>query len=236
MNLNPKIQSQIFKSIKKKLYTAIKIPWLMIDDLIIRPIAGYKFDKKYNISTRGEIEHKLLDACNKTNLHHATYYQAVPIEYLDILFNLLQDDSPETHFVDIGCGKGRACFYACRKYKQITGIDFSPNLIADAQKNLKSFSGTIKGKITFELKEASLYDLPNKPSLVYLYNPFDECVLRKFIQKNINNFLKHKSRIAYVNDVCHDSLIKYGFTREAQYNGRRRISIYSLAPSIGFFR
>jgi len=101
-------------------------------------------------------------------------------------------------------------------------------LIADAQKNLKSFSGVINGEITFELKDASLYDLPNEPSLIYLYNPFDEYILRKFIKRNINHFLKHRSRIAYVNDVCHDLLVECGFTREIKYNAGRGISIYSF--------
>ncbi|CAL7960171.1 hypothetical protein GAMM_140013 [Gammaproteobacteria bacterium] len=116
----------------------MKNPWLIIDDFIIRPIASYKFDKVYNISTSGEVEHTLLNADDKISLYHATSYQAVPIKYLNILFDLLRDDSPENHFIDIGCGKGRACFYACRKYKRITGIDFSQNLVTDAQKNLKS--------------------------------------------------------------------------------------------------
>ncbi|MEI8055657.1 MAG: class I SAM-dependent methyltransferase [bacterium] len=206
----------------------IKNPWSIIDDFIIRPIVSYKFDKTYNISTSGEIEHKLLKAHDEISLYHATSYQAVPIIYLDVLFDLLQNYSPETHFIDIGCGKGRACFYACQKYKRVTGIDFSQNLVEDAQKNLKSFSGIIKGEITFELRDASLYDLPNEPSLIYLYNPFDEYILRKFIKRNMNHFLKYKSRIAYVNDVCHDLLVEHGFTRTVKYNARRRISIYSL--------
>lgn len=199
----------------------------IIDDFIIRPIASYKFDKIYHISTSGEIGRELLNADNQASLSHATYYQAVPMEYLDILFELLQDDSSENHFIDIGCGKGRACFYATQKYQRITGIDFSPNLIADAQKNLQAFSGTIKGEIKFELRDASLYDLPDEPSLVYLYNPFNEYILRKFITRNMEHFAKHQSRIAYVNDVCHDLLIRCGFTREMKYNARRGISIYS---------
>jgi len=202
--------------------------WTLIEDFMVRPFTSYKFDKTYNISTSGEIGRELLGAGDKNSMSHATYYQAVPMEYLDILFDLLQGDSSQVHFVDIGCGKGRACFYACQKYKNVTGIDFSPSLIADAQKNLQAFSGAIKGQINFELKDASLYDLPDEPALVYLYNPFDEYILRKFIIRNIEHFTKHKSRIAYVNDVCHDLLIKCGFTREMKYNARRGISIYSL--------
>lgn len=202
--------------------------WAVVDDFIIRPLASYKFDKAYNISTSGEIGRELLGALDKNSLSHAAYYQAIPMEYLNILFDLLQNDSPENHFIDIGCGKGRACFYACQKYKHVTGIDFSPKLIADAQKNLQVFSGAIKGEIKFELRDASLFDLPDEPSLVYLYNPFDEYILRKFITRNMGHFLKHKSRIAYVNDVCHDLLIKCGFSREMKYSARRGISIYSL--------
>lgn len=202
---------------------------ILIADFIIRPLASYRFDKAYNISTSGEIGREFLGALDKNSLRHATYYQAVPMEYLNILFDLLQGDSSQIHFVDIGCGKGRACFYACQKYKRVTGIDFSPSLIADAQKNLQVFSGAIKGEIKFELRDASLYDLPDEPALVYFYNPFDEYILRKFITRNIEHFLKHKSRIAYVNDVCHDLLIKCGFTREMKYSARKGISIYSMS-------
>jgi len=206
----------------------IKRLWTIINDFIVRPIASYKFDKTYNISTSGEIEREFLDAQNKNSLHHATYYQAVPMEYLNILFDLLPDDFTQAHFVDVGCGKGRACFYACQTYQRVTGIDFSPSLITDAQKNLQTFSGAVKGEIKFELRDASLYDLPDEPLLVYLYNPFDEYILRKFLIRNMEHFSKHKSRIAYVNDVCHDLLITCGFTREMKYNARRGISIYSL--------
>ncbi len=209
----------------------MKKPWLIIDDFIIRPIASYKFDKVYNVSTSGEIDPSLLDADDKVSLMHAASYQAVPIKYLKILFNLLRNDSPETHFIDIGCGKGRACFYACQKYKRVTGIDFSQNLIVEAQKNLRSFSGDIKGEVAFELGDASVYDLPDEPSLIYLYNPFDDYILRKFIKRNMGHFLKHKSKIAYVNAVCHDFLIECGFTREVKYNARRGISIYVLDKS-----
>ncbi|MBU0744817.1 MAG: class I SAM-dependent methyltransferase [Gammaproteobacteria bacterium] len=214
--------------LKRKFCTIIKIPYQIINNFIIRPFISFRFDKTYNIDTRSSAS---INCDDKIALSHATYYQAVPIKYLEILFDLLQHDSPYTHFIDIGCGKGRACFYASQKYKQVTGIDFSKNLIANAQENLKSYSGTINGKIIFELRDASLYDLPNETSLIYLYNPFDEYVLRKFIKRNMGHFLNYKSRIAYINDVCHDFLIKCGFTREFKHNAERGISIYSLDKS-----
>jgi SAM-dependent methyltransferase len=218
----------MIKFITEKISIIMKSLWLMIDDFVIRPLASYKFDKTHNISTSGEIGREFFGVQDKNSLSHAVYYQAVPIEYLRILFDLLADDAPETHFIDIGCGKGRACFYAGQKYQRVTGIDFSPKLIVTAQKNLSVFSGTITGEIKFELSDASSYDLPAGSALVYLYNPFDEYILRKFLKRNMEHFLKYKSRIAYVNDVYHDLLIAWGFSREIKYNARRGISIYSL--------
>ena len=202
-----------------------KIP-AIIDDLIIRPLASYKFDQTYNINTRGEIGHELLDAQDQQSLAAATYYQAVPMAYLDIVFELLADDTLERHFVDLGCGKGRACFYACQKYQRVTGIDFSPSLIATAKQNLQSFSGTIKGQVQFVLQDAAMFDLPDEPALVYLYNPFDERILKKFLTRNMRHFFKHNSIIVYVNDICHDLLIQHGFARVIKYQARKGISIY----------
>ena len=91
------------------------------------------------------------------------------VRYLDFIFRKLRKRSTEEYFIDIGCGKGRACFYASRKYPRLIGIDFSPSLIRAAQENLKAFRGA-KGNISFMVRDARIFDLPESGSLVYLFN------------------------------------------------------------------
>ncbi|WP_161603800.1 class I SAM-dependent methyltransferase [Noviherbaspirillum massiliense] len=196
-----------------------------------RYLRAYWFDKKNHINTRSNVTRSLLDPINIHSLLHSTYYQPVPLSYLETLFSNL-DEPPDTCFVDIGCGKGLACFYAAQRFKRVVGIDFSEKLIEQARQNNKSFVNSNGSSISFELRDARIYRLPEMASIVYLYNPFDHHILRDFLRANINHFVKHQSRIAYINDVCRDVLLEFGFQQDYR-NPLDGIGIYSMSQRKG---
>ena len=61
---------------------------------------------------------------------------------------------------------------------------------------------------------------------IFLYNPFNEVILEKFILHNINHFKKHGSIVCYANDMYRKILINSGF--EIIYRDHECNSIYKL--------
>jgi SAM-dependent methyltransferase len=224
------------KSFSEKIRKGLKHPELVLLWLLnkskkpFRPFIGRKFDMNYNVSTEEHVGLSLLNPININNLKHAIEYQPTPIGYLETLYKNLSLRSEEMTFVDLGCGKGRACFYATRRYKKIIGIDFSPLIIDQAKKNLMTFRNTSEAEIDFQVGDARTYRLPNEQSLVYLCNPFDEYILKDFLDNNIDHFKIYNSRIAYLVDPHRYLLEEYGFQQDYRHS-ILGISVYSFVPS-----
>lgn len=61
-----------------------------------------------------------------------------------------------------------------------------------------------------------------------MFNPFDDVILDKFIENNLNHFKTHDSIIAYANDIHRKSLARYGFETIFR-NQSRKISLHQLS-------
>ncbi|HEY4516876.1 MAG TPA: class I SAM-dependent methyltransferase [Candidatus Paceibacterota bacterium] len=140
-------------------------------------------------------------------------------------------------FVDIGCGKGKACFYAARYsgFERIIGIDFDSFLIKIAQRNLEKFGMPAhagNAQITFEHKDATEYLLPEEQSFVFLFNPFDDQALRLFLKNNLESFQKNAHVIGYSNDVHRIVIEQMGF-RKLYRDDARKMSLWQWGrPSL----
>lgn len=79
-------------------------------------------------------------------------------------------------FVDVGCGKGRVLNYWCHKYphNKVYGVEIDPEISALTAKRLKKFDNctVISGSV--------LAKFPEDGTIFYLFNPFDEKILREF--------------------------------------------------------
>ena len=189
--------------------------------------SGYLFDKRHNLDFSGFIPCNTMSIESSSSVIHATAYQAWGIYNFIILVRsaLILRPIPK-YFIDIGCGKGRQCIYARKifNFKNIIGIDFSEDLIKVCKSNQKNCAYK---DIDFELADASTWVLPNEYCIVFLYNPFDEIILNKFILANIGNFKEHGSIICYANDIHRDVLRYFGFEiiyRDTEHNS---VSIFS---------
>lgn len=91
--------------------------------------------------------------------------------------------------MDIGCGKGRPVFVAeSFGYEKLTGIDLDEELISIANSNLKNYSLKRKtSNIQFVHANALEYKYENEPTVCFLFNPFNEEVLKKVLQRIINS-------------------------------------------------
>ena len=187
----------------------------------------YIFEKKYSLELSGIVENKNLVAKNKESLSHATAYHAVWSRNLRELFIEAKKTGYEfENFIDIGSGKGKACFYAYTKhhFTQIIGVEFSETLVEIANRNKVKINSE---SISFIHADATEFKLPKQKNLIFMFNPFDSVVLEKFIFNNVEQFKKHNSVIAYANDIERLSLTKFGFETIFR-NQTRKISLYQL--------
>ena len=185
------------------------------------------FEKWHRLDVGGIVPPKNLMDDDHHSAAHATGYYAVWCRNLRELFDEVKKSGIAfQNFVDIGSGKGKACFYASRKrkFEKIIGVEFSKPIIDIAVANNNRFKGE---SITFVLADAMDFMLPPASNLVFMFNPFDEVVLEKFIENNLDHFKTHHSVIAYANDRHKKSLTKYGFETIFR-NQSRKISLHQL--------
>lgn len=185
------------------------------------------FQRWHTIDVEGIIEQSDYGPTDAGALARATFYQPIPVRYLAMILRQARTHTPAlTHFIDIGCGKGKACLYMGLKgpFERITGIEFAPRLASAARTNIQR--ARVKRAAILEM-DARDYRLPAMPSLVFLFNPFDALALDHFIKANITHFQKHRSVIAYAFDIQRDVLKDNGF-RELRRIASTRLSYHQL--------
>lgn len=172
-----------------------------------------KDEKKYGIRTTGADELIHLEKLG-IDISHATLYMPVSYSLLEEIFEQLPP-LPRTHFVDIGCGKGRAlCVAAYHGFKKVTGIDFSKKLCEDATSNL-ALTHINLPSLQYKVinNDAFYFDIPDDADCIFLFNPFDEIIMSAVV-KNIRKSLQRNNRtvkIIYVNPLYKTYFLKAGF-------------------------
>ena len=180
-----------------------------------------KGEKKYGIQTTGANELKDLET-KGIDISHATIYMPVSYVLLEEAFKQLNSKplnpalTAGRHFLDMGCGKGRAlCVSAHQGFKQVTGIDFSKELCDTAKKNL----ALTKQKITslqFEVinNDAFYFEIPDHVDCIFFFNPFDEIIMSAVVENIMISLEKspRKISIIYVNPLHKDLFTSAGFT------------------------
>ena len=108
-------------------------------------------------------------------------------------------DMKNYHFLDVGCGNGIPLIYAFKKlpFKSYSGFDFVSNYVDISNKNISNSIGG--GRILVFNADASEYMLDDKSYFIFMFNPFDGFIMKKFIENNYNILVKNKSVIAYSN-------------------------------------
>jgi SAM-dependent methyltransferase len=187
-------------------YLGFNWNWKIAFTIISQEIKG---EKKYGIQTTGADELKNLKKTG-VDISHATIYMPVSYQLLEIIFNNLPVHNRH-HFLDIGCGKGRAiCVAAHNGFKKITGIDFSEKFCEAATKNFALTQSKTKHTTCIIVHKNILdYAIPNDVSCIFLFNPFDDEVM-KVVVENITISLQQQPRKVYI--VYVNPLYKYFFT------------------------
>jgi SAM-dependent methyltransferase len=142
------------------------------------------------------------------NRRFGTRYQASDEqEILDAIKTL--DENLQTFvFVDLGCGKGRTLLVAANLgFKQVIGVEFVRELAEIARTNLEKMGVT---NAIVEQRDAADFQIPNGNSIVYLYNPFSQEVVRKVLAR-LRQAQINKLYIVYKVAECAEVLDQTGF-------------------------
>jgi SAM-dependent methyltransferase len=169
-----------------------------------------EFDRMNGVDTGGYTYLKQL-RIDSPNWRDGNSHIAVDPDEFRSAMEAVDADLSQLTFIDLGSGKGRAMMLA-RQYpfKERIGVEFSEELVRIARAN---------GIETIHA-DATEYDLPPVPTLLFLYNPFGRETMDK-VAKRTKASLEANPReliVVYLNPFQLESWA--GFTlvrREANY-------------------
>lgn len=143
------------------------------------------FDWRYGVDTGGRIDACKLDGAGEHRLN-SRGYDAIQIPLFMRMMSSLRVDPARFAFVDLGSGKGRAIMLAARsRFKHVVGVELSPELHEIASRNVKTFRRRCRQPMSIELRcqDVIHWRIPDEDMVCLLYNPFDEVVMAKMVQR-----------------------------------------------------
>jgi hypothetical protein len=103
-------------------------------------------------------------------------------------------------FIDFGAGKGLALLLAAKyPFKSIIGVEYSKTLAEVADRNIRTYKDEPGSHASIQCirADASDFELPHAPTVLYLFNPFQGKVMDRVIA-NIEESLRTAPRDLWV--------------------------------------
>lgn len=158
-----------------------------------------RFDRRFGVVTAGVIPKSRLQV-DGPSAAHVTHYQAAQPVLVEQAIAGLGIDASKYTFVDFGCGKGKAMLLASSfPFERIVGLELSTELAQVAAANIKTYRSRKQrcSAIDVVCMDALEFELPPRPLVCFLYNPFGEAVLGQVIE-NIGESLREHPRDLFV--------------------------------------
>lgn len=111
-------------------------------------------------------------------------YQPIPYESCEAVFRRLVV-SPQDVFLDYGCGLGRALVVAAlHPFRKVVGVERSEELCRLAELNVRrARRQLVCADVTVVHADARHFAVPDEVTTVFLFNPFDEQILRLVLER-----------------------------------------------------
>lgn len=160
-------------------------------------------EKKYGINSTGADDLQGLEKAG-IDISHATVYMPASYDLLELLFKKI--NLPEVkHFIDLGCGKGRAlCVAAAMGAKKLTGVEFSKDLYLDAKRNAEKIKQEFPASsIQLFNNDAFWFEIKADVDCIFMFNPFDDLIMSGVLE-NIEDSLQKYPRpltVIYINPL-----------------------------------
>jgi SAM-dependent methyltransferase len=118
-------------------------------------------------------------------LFHSPYQPTDPALFHEMMASLpIAFD--QFAFVDLGSGKGRTLLMASEyPFKKIVGVELIAELHRAAQQNIREYRSPAQRCVRIESvnADASAFELPEEPLVLYLFNPLPERALSDALQR-----------------------------------------------------
>jgi SAM-dependent methyltransferase len=152
---------------------------------LYRRVNRSPFDRCFRLDTDLWVDRSDLDV-SRERLEAINPYEPISFSGFQEIMGDLVIAWPAFTFIDIGSGKGRALLLASHyPFRRIIGIEISRMLNDIARRNIARYASLQQRcrAISCECRDATEYDFPNEPSVVYLFNPFTEPLLRSVVER-----------------------------------------------------
>jgi len=162
---------------------------------------------------------------------HSPYQPTDAALFQEMMASLPIDFSKFT-FVDLGSGKGRTLLMASEyPFQRIAGVEILPELHRAAEENIANYRSTTQQCTQVEsvCADASEFELPEGPLLLYLFNPLPKAGLRRLIQ-NLVQSLAQVPRSAWI--VHYNPLLETAVSTSTsleKVGGTAQYSVYRAA-------
>ena len=158
--------------------------------------ADKAFDEERGVDTASWVRVPELDTTS-ANVAHAVRYEPSSVEEFGLLMDKLELDHRDFTFVDYGSGKGRALMLAAGfPFKRIVGVEFAESLNEIARRNVATL-GADAARVDIVLLDATEFDPPPGPVVLYFFDPFDVPLLHGVLDRVLAS-LAQDPRPAYI--------------------------------------
>ncbi len=187
-------------------------------------------EKKYHLNTTytNDLRQLEITSGNKKN---AYIYQPVNYYMLETALQFLKEQNINGGLVDFGCGMGRILVVASHYgFKDITGVEFSPELCNDARNNLKeTIQSFPDNQINIICENAGVYCIKKQEAIFIFFNPFDEVVMLPVVKNILKSFKENPREITvvYFNPTEKEIFLSAGF-REVWYYQKMEYLDFSI--------
>jgi SAM-dependent methyltransferase len=131
-------------------------PMAEADESQPRRLTPELFDGVFSDIASGRMLNELFDQVMGPFPPHVEPYSMVTRAGLDHVLSLLELE-PGAHLVDLCCGRGGiGLWFAQESGARVTGVDFSPAAIADAQRRAELFPGALAAFVVADARETPL--------------------------------------------------------------------------------
>jgi hypothetical protein len=177
--------------------------------------ADAAFDVAAGVRTGG-VQHLYDLTIHSENARFGTNHVASdPSEFKRAMERIDFDLSGAT-FIDFGSGRGRALILAAMlPFKSVIGIEFAEELHRDSIQNIANTTCDLgrPGRITQVLGDATQFQIPDGPLVLYLFNPFDAPVIGAVARNAMASWQANPRpmRVVYLNPVFGDEWKQAGW-------------------------
>jgi SAM-dependent methyltransferase len=213
---------------------------------LVQESARSKFDESYGVDTDGDVGGGSDERRGRTFLsdleipspnwiYGQDYSPIAPDRFNRILASLTLNFE-ECVFVDFGSGKGRALLLASElPFKKIIGIEFSPQLHAIAQSNIRKYSSPTQLCNSLEsiCMDFTAFQLPPEPCVLYFLDPC-RATIHLQILENIRKSWEacpRKIVIIYISPLSETVFDSSGFLRKLAKDDDDWFTVYEVYGS-----